>query len=567
MDAKKSRALWSNSLQRSSAILKMKLQINSVENFTGNVSLSNTQMGEAVNYKTFAQPSAYSQKLKTKIKEKLRPLKVLLKRVFFSGIEAKQASLQLDISVVQSKIQLLTEQNTQTQHLCVLLHQKIDHLITNGNTDLIKAIKLSEQEQVNQVKLISEHYAKSQREMLRIIPALLDPIAHAIKATSEVQSKHYDLLSLNLAIAKASQLHQTQEALKNTESCASLLHEFEKHKELLVGVHQKTDNLHLLLEAERLQIDSFSNQLSNKFTASEELLVGVHQKTDNLHLLLEAERLQIDSFSNQFSNHVNDKLDYLVGRNIIALPHLNAWLIRTRVGYVYCDLHDEVVMGHLTDSQGMEPGLSKYLVKNLSIGDTFIDIGANVGLHTLAACKAVGSEGRVVAVEPNPRLVELLDKTLRFNRLSDLVTVVPCAIGGSKRKTSLHIASISGHSSIFPISNQTSAASVDVNTLAELLKETDDVPRIIKVDAEGAEYEILKSLVEKTQLLQTTDLILEFGPSHLARIGVSTDQWWRIVDQLKLDCFEITEPEGNLISVDRNKINSCYSSNLLMRTR
>ncbi len=54
-----------------------------------------------------------------------------------------------------------------------------------------------------------------------------------------------------------------------------------------------------------------------------------------------------------------------------------------------------------------EDGLA-FLRRTLKPGETMVDCGANIGLWTLTAAAAVGSSGRVVAVEANPRTAERL---------------------------------------------------------------------------------------------------------------------------------------------------------------
>ena len=44
----------------------------------------------------------------------------------------------------------------------------------------------------------------------------------------------------------------------------------------------------------------------------------------------------------------------------------------------------------------------------LTVGDTFLDVGATIGVMTFLAATAVGPTGRVIAVEPNPDNVQLL---------------------------------------------------------------------------------------------------------------------------------------------------------------
>jgi len=66
-----------------------------------------------------------------------------------------------------------------------------------------------------------------------------------------------------------------------------------------------------------------------------------------------------------------------------------------------------------------EPHVEQTLASFLRPGDTAIDLGANVGYHTLAMAAAVGPSGQVHAFEANPDLTPLLAATLYANGLRD----------------------------------------------------------------------------------------------------------------------------------------------------
>jgi FkbM family methyltransferase len=57
------------------------------------------------------------------------------------------------------------------------------------------------------------------------------------------------------------------------------------------------------------------------------------------------------------------------------------------------------------------------ITRALRPGDIAVDIGANVGYHTLAMAAAVGSNGQVHAFEPSPDLLPLLRATIAVNGL------------------------------------------------------------------------------------------------------------------------------------------------------
>jgi FkbM family methyltransferase len=61
--------------------------------------------------------------------------------------------------------------------------------------------------------------------------------------------------------------------------------------------------------------------------------------------------------------------------------------------------------------QFFDPYERGLLKKNLRPGDMFVDVGANAGIYSLTAALAVGDAGKVVAVEPNPLVLD----RLKFN--------------------------------------------------------------------------------------------------------------------------------------------------------
>ena len=55
---------------------------------------------------------------------------------------------------------------------------------------------------------------------------------------------------------------------------------------------------------------------------------------------------------------------------------------------------------------------TEFCNKEINLGDTVIDIGANIGYFTLIFAKLVGKTGKVISFEPDPRSFKILEKML-----------------------------------------------------------------------------------------------------------------------------------------------------------
>jgi FkbM family methyltransferase len=129
-------------------------------------------------------------------------------------------------------------------------------------------------------------------------------------------------------------------------------------------------------------------------------------------------------------------------------------------------------------------------------GETVVDVGANIGTFTLLASRAVGVEGRVFAFEPESENYALLRENVAHNGCLN-VTAERVAVAGQIGQMTLHHANEGGFHSLHAnrLSGSRSAEEVDALTLKYLLDRHGITHcDLLKVDCEGAEYEILYNL-------------------------------------------------------------------------
>jgi FkbM family methyltransferase len=124
-------------------------------------------------------------------------------------------------------------------------------------------------------------------------------------------------------------------------------------------------------------------------------------------------------------------------------------------------------------------------------GDVVLDVGAHIGTYTLRYSRLVGSEGAVIAFEPEPSNRRILRWNIRLNHAQN-VTVRSEALGDFHGKGRLKLSAFTGVHSFTRTSDeihQTGEILVPIITLDELNL---DRVNLVKIDVEGYELEVLK---------------------------------------------------------------------------
>jgi FkbM family methyltransferase len=187
---------------------------------------------------------------------------------------------------------------------------------------------------------------------------------------------------------------------------------------------------------------------------------------------------------------------------------------------VWVDLLDQRCLWVFDELRGGSPE-SRVLAQLLRAGDTFLDVGANHGSFAIIAAEHVGPSGRIVAVEPQPRLSALIERSLADQAAAPF-EVHQVALGRHPADGVLHIpGASSGAANLFrPLercSGQTIA--VPIRRLDDYLPWPTWPGRLtIKLDVEGSEPDVLLGARELL-LARQPPILLEISPETARLAG------------------------------------------------
>jgi len=130
-----------------------------------------------------------------------------------------------------------------------------------------------------------------------------------------------------------------------------------------------------------------------------------------------------------------------------------------------------------------------FLKEGVTQGGTFVDVGANIGLYTVALAGHLRGAGRVVAIEPNPVCVERLQTNVALNSFPQ-VRIFPVGVADFTGRARLVI--LENDLAIAHIVRDDERGDFKVRTLLDILDEAGvQSVSALKIDVEGFELAAL----------------------------------------------------------------------------
>jgi FkbM family methyltransferase len=183
--------------------------------------------------------------------------------------------------------------------------------------------------------------------------------------------------------------------------------------------------------------------------------------------------------------------------------------------------------------------------KLLADGGVFIDIGANFGLFTCIA--AHGNEKvKVIAIEPNYKMIPTLIHNLQSNFLEQRVNVKQAAIGPKIEWVTLEQLTTDNAGTTQTRAGEDGLLSI-LSCPLEYIVNSAGLKNIqlIKIDIEGNEFEVLKDF--PFEKFQVQNIIMEFN--HLSLISFKELQ--SFFNEKGFESFSVS---GKTLSTDKDEI-------------
>ncbi len=181
-------------------------------------------------------------------------------------------------------------------------------------------------------------------------------------------------------------------------------------------------------------------------------------------------------------------------------------------------------------------------------GMVVLDIGANIGAHTLPLARRVGASGRVIAFEPTDWAMAKLKRNISLN--PDLATRIVCRqtmlVDSDTRALPAALPAswpLDGGSDVHPKlrGRDKSTRFADAATLDSCIRDL-SLTRIdfIKLDVDGHETMALRGAVETLSRFRP-DIITELSPYILSERGSSLEEFISLLNGLGYRIFDLAD--------------------------
>lgn len=215
------------------------------------------------------------------------------------------------------------------------------------------------------------------------------------------------------------------------------------------------------------------------------------------------------------------------------------------------------------ESTGQYEATSMRCCKNgLKPGAVFVDVGANIGLFSLTAARAVGKTGHVYAFEPNSGNCALLGKNMTQNGYTN-VTIVEKAVSDRPGTCQLFESSFNkGDHRTYAVSNARKHVTIETISLDAYFPAGTHID-MIKMDIEGAEEAALHGMnrvIDDNPLMQ---MIIECWPAGLKENGTDALTMFSWLEKKGFRFSLIDDAKDKVTPMDTEAaVNACWKNSV-----
>jgi FkbM family methyltransferase len=187
--------------------------------------------------------------------------------------------------------------------------------------------------------------------------------------------------------------------------------------------------------------------------------------------------------------------------------------------------------------------------KYVHTGTMAIDVGANIGIHTLVLSRCVGDKGAVIAFEPSEIIFKRLLGTIALNGVKN-VSALSCGAGEmvSTRRFEPYLTKFNiGQGRI----DSNGSSEITLTTIDEQLKNSTLPLSLIKIDTEGYEINVLKGAQESLRKHKPA-VVMEFNAD-----SYSFDQFVKLIPYDAL-CYRIPHSYFEKAKVFNGTSGGCF---------
>ena len=179
-------------------------------------------------------------------------------------------------------------------------------------------------------------------------------------------------------------------------------------------------------------------------------------------------------------------------------------------------------------------------LKLSEVSKCFFDVGAHIGIVSLAVSRSISSKGKIFAFEASKQNVNFLKYHIESNNIKNIKIINKLVTSTDKKDQSFFESNeISGMNSVISINEKqiTKKTTVQSTTLDEFCETKKIYPDILKVDIEGSEIDMLigaKGIIKKMKPL----IFLSYHPLHIKKLGYDKSFIFDILKELDYEIYD-----------------------------